>query len=113
MESHRDPSKSADKESVQHRYLLNGKEIDVNSTPDEIGLKESDVIRVAPLSPAKDHRSGTSSQSSASTADEQKAQAQSEAENQAKAAKDAQLERERPWQVQMSTCPMSKRLHVR
>lgn len=104
IETHRDRDKSASKGSAQHRYLLNGKEIDVNSTPDEIGLKESDVIHVAPLSPGKstqDHDSDVSSQSSTSVVDEDSAQARAEAKKQAKAAMDAQLERERRQRQQM------------
>ena len=97
IESHGDCD-SESKGSVQHRYLLNGKEIDVNSTPDEIGLQESDVIHVAPLSPGKsmqEHDSDSASQSSTSVVDEDSAQARAAAKSQAKAAIDAQLERER------------------
>lgn len=104
IESHRDRDKSAGKGSAQHRYLLNGKQIDVNSTPDEIGLKESDVIHVAPLSPGnstQDHDSDVSSQSSTSVVDEDSAQARAEAKKQAKAAMDAQLERDRLQRQQM------------
>jgi hypothetical protein len=103
IESHGDCD-SDSKGSVQHRYLLNGKEIDVNSTPDEIGLQESDVIHVAPLSSGKsmqDHDSDSASQSSTSVVDEDSVQARAEAKSQAKAAIDAQLERERRQRQQM------------
>jgi hypothetical protein len=98
MESHRDQTvDKANEAGVRHRYLLNGlTEIDVNSTPDEIGLKESDVIHVAPVcsteKSVQERASNVSTGSPASVVS---------VDSEANAEMDAQLERERRQRQEM------------